>query len=510
MRERGKKMLIDKSVKSFESADAEVLIVGVSKNQNNISNWDKFVEFFGQPIEQWIKDGDIQTSEKAITKIPVFTSNTKVKRFIFVGLGNRKTLTPEVLREAFGHVGKALSKLKVSSMNIWVDSFETDEIPASDAVIMAAEGILMGSYKVENYKTTSNAVDVALENVSFITDKDIDEIVAGFEVGEIYASAVNEARTLINKPGNMLNSAKLADYAVELAEQYGFEVEILDKAQLEELGMGAILAVNKGSKEEPRMITLKYKATEKWEDVIGFVGKGVTFDTGGYSIKSKAGLVGMKGDMGGAAAVLGAMRIIGELRPNKNVIGVIGSTDNMISGDAFKPDDVITTFSGKTVEILNTDAEGRLVLADAVAYAKQQGANYLIDLATLTGGVITALGYDKTGALTNNKAFFDAFLEASIETGEFVWQLPLTENDKKRIRKSDVADLNNSPGRDGHMIFGGGFIGEFAGDTPWIHLDIAGTSDAFSEYDLGPKGGTGVMVRTLATFVERLAQEDLK
>lgn len=503
-------MYINKNIPNFDSVATDVLIVGVSKNQNNMANWDQFIEFFGQPIEQWIKDGDIQTTAKAITKIPVYSSKAKVKRLLFVGLGNRKTLTPDTLREAFGLVGKTLQKTRKVSMTLWVDSFETEEIPASDAVIMAAEGIMMGAYTVENYKTTSNVAEVALEEVNFITHQDIEEIAAGFEVGEIYATAVNEARSLINKPGNMLTSSKLAEYAVELAKQYDFEVEILDKAQLEELGMGAILAVNKGSKEEPRMITLKYQGAKNWEDVIGFVGKGVTFDTGGYSIKSKAGLVGMKGDMGGAAAVLGAMRIIGELRPNKNVMGVIGSTDNMISGGAFKPDDVITTYSGKTVEILNTDAEGRLVLADAVTYAKQQGANYLIDLATLTGGVITALGYDKTGALTNNQEFFDAFLKASAETGEFVWQLPLTENDKKRIRKSDIADLNNSPGSDGHMIFGGGFVGEFVGDTPWIHLDIAGTSDALSEYDLGPKGGTGVMVRTLATFVERLAQEDLK
>ncbi|RKJ48181.1 leucyl aminopeptidase, partial [Butyricicoccus sp. 1XD8-22] len=207
-------------------------------------------------------------------------------------------------------------------------------------------------------------------------------------------------------------------------------------------------------------------------------------------------------------AVLGAMRIVGELRPEQNVVAVIGATDNMISSKAMKPDDIITTYSGKTVEILNSDAEGRLVLADAVTYAKQHGANYLIDVATLTGGVITALGYDKTGALSNNEALFDAFIETSIETGEFVWGMPLTENDKKRIRKSDVADLNNSPGSDGHMIFAGGFVGEFVENTPWIHLDIAGTSESKTGHDLGPKGGTGVMVRTLATFIERFA--DLK
>ena len=248
----------------------------------------------------------------------------------------------------------------------------------------------------------------------------------------------------------------------------------------------------------------------QWEDVIGLVGKGVTYDTGGYSLKPRDGMVGMKGDMGGAAAVLGAMDIIGETRPAKNVIAVIAATDNMVSGEAFKPDDVITSLSGKTIEVLNTDAEGRLVLADAVTYALQSGADYIIDVATLTGGVIVALGTDKTGALTNDETFFEEFLGASVETGEFVWRLPLTENDKKRLRKSDVADLNNSPGRDGHMIFGGGFVGEFVGNIPWIHLDIAGTSDAASAHDLGPKGATGVMVRTLATVVERMADANIE
>lgn len=241
--------------------------------------------------------------------------------------------------------------------------------------------------------------------------------------------------------------------------------------------------------------------------MLGLVGKGVTYDTGGYSLKPKDGMVGMKGDMGGAAAVLGAMRVIAQLKPAKNVVAVIGSTDNMVSADAIKPDDVITMYNGKTVEVLNTDAEGRLVLADAVVYAQQQGANAIVDVATLTGGVIIALGMDKTGALTNDDELFETLLEASIDTDEFIWRLPLTENDKKRIRKSNVADYNNSPGRDGHMIFGGGFVGEFVGDMPWIHLDIAGTSEAKSASPIGQAGGTGVMVRTLAAFVEELAEK---
>lgn len=501
-------MKATKEPKKFEEISTELLIVGVQKNCDHIKGWKDFVSFYGTQVEDWIRSGDIDTNLKQFTKIPVLGDHKSLKRVLFVGLGDTKKLTEDSLRETFGLVGKELTKLKANEVTVWLESFTADPIDEETVAFLFAEGVGLGSYQIPHYKTSSNAVDSYLDEVHFVTSYDMDEITASFEVGRIYAEAVNEARSLINLPPNMLTATKLAEYAEQLAKQYGFEIEILTKADLIRLGMGGILAVNQGSTEEPRLITIKYQAKDNWEDVIGLVGKGVTYDTGGYSLKPKASMVGMKGDMGGAAAVLGAMKIIGELRPNKNVVGVIGSTDNMISGDAFKPDDVITTYSGKTVEVLNTDAEGRLVLADAVTYAIQQGANSVIDIATLTGGVITALGYDKTGALTNNEEFYNDFLEASVETGEFVWRLPLTERDRNRIRKSDIADLNNSPGRDGHMIFGGGFVGEFVGDTPWIHLDIAGTSDALSSHDLGPKGGTGVMVRTLATFIERLSAEE--
>lgn len=486
---------------NLKTVEADILIVGVSEHQENLEGWKEFKEVYGEHHDEWLKDLDINTGVKKITKLPTTVSN--VKRILYVGLGNRKTLTPENLRAAFGLAGKELVKARVHTIAIWVDSLETADLAVSDAAILAMEGLKMGTFQVANYKTDNNLPDVTIEQVKVISAHDADAIIASLEVGEIYADGVNAARDLINLPGNILTATALANYAEQLANKYDFEIEVLNKAQLEEIGMGAILAVNKGSKEEPRLITIKYKPKDDWDDVVAFVGKGVTFDTGGYSIKSKAGIVGMKGDMGGAASVLGAMQIIGELRPDHNVMAVIGSTDNMIDGDAFKPDDVITTYSGKTVEILNTDAEGRLVLADAVAYAKQQGATSIINLATLTGGVITALGFDKTGALTNNMEFYNEFHKATEETDEFTWLMPLTENDKKRIRKSDVADLNNSPGSDGHMIFGGGFIGEFVGNTPWIHLDIAGPSDAMAPHDLGPKGGTGVMVRTLATYIAR-------
>ena len=495
-------MKIETIAQTFDTQTSETLIIGVQKHREQMKNWSAFSEFYGETVDAWLRAGEISTDLKKITKLPYAGPQASLKRVYFVGLGERKNITADDLREVFACIGKELKAAKIGNVALWVESFTTDTLEETEVAYLAGEGLNLGFYSVQNYKTTSNEADVYFDQIQFVTEAAMEDVVANFEVGKIYADAVNEARTLINLPPNLLTATDLANYAIELANQYDLEIEVLNKAQIEELGMGGILAVNKGSVEEPRIITIKYQGKQKWEDVIGFVGKGVTYDTGGYSLKPREGMVGMKGDMGGAAAVLGAMRIIGETRPKQNVVAVIGSTDNMVSGEAFKPDDVITMYNGKTVEVLNTDAEGRLVLADATTYAKQQGADYLIDVATLTGGVIVALGKDKTGALTNNEEFFEEFMGAAIETGEFVWRLPLTESDKKRIRKSDVADLNNSPGRDGHMIFGGGFVGEFAENTPWIHLDIAGTSDADAPHVLGPKGGTGVMVRTLATLVE--------
>jgi leucyl aminopeptidase len=486
------------------SIEAAILIVGLSRHPENCKGWSGFSERFNGKLEEWTKQ-DLSFDLHALVTYPTLSGS--IPRVLFVGLNDRKKLTEDDVRTAFGQIGKELLKKKIKHAAVYLDSFQNENITAEDAAYLAAEGLTMGSYRFDDYKTSSNEADVSLESLTLLTEEDAEEVQTSAFIGQVFGHSVNEARTLVNMPGNLLTATALADYAQELGETYGFETDILGKAELEELGMGAILAVNQGSVEEPRLIVLKYKATAAFENPLALVGKGITFDTGGYSLKPKDGIVGMKGDMGGAAAVLGAMKVIGELQPEKNVVAVIASTDNMVSGNAFKPDDVITSLSGKTIEILNTDAEGRLVLADSVTYAKQLGASHIIDVATLTGGVIVALGNDKTGALTNDEAFFETFMEAALETGEFVWRMPLTERDKKRIRKSDVADLNNSPGRDGHMIFGGGFVGEFAEETPWIHLDIAGTSHAASSHELGPQGGTGAMVRTLAMMVERMAEE---
>ncbi|TKC15465.1 leucyl aminopeptidase [Robertmurraya kyonggiensis] len=481
----------------------ECLVVGFydkpDKFSGSLSNLD---ELFQGQLTELVKSGDISAKKKSVSKIHTF-EKIGAKRLFFVGLGKEKEASFEILREAFGKVFKEIQSAKLEEVAVYLDSFTSETIEALDATHALGEALPLATYEFEGYKQKSNEPKKEIEKVIVLTEQDEEEIQAALAVGYVYGKGTNSARTLVNTPGNLLTATDMANYAKELGDKYGFEVEILEKEDMLKLGMGALLAVNQGSAEPPKMIVLKYQGKDEWKDVIGLVGKGITFDTGGYSIKTKDGIVGMKSDMGGAAAVLGAMEIIGELQPEQNVVAVIPSTDNMVSGTAFKPDDVITSMSGKTIEVLNTDAEGRLVLADAVTYAKHHGANYLVDIATLTGGVIVALGTETTGALTNDEAWFEQVLEASYEAGEPIWRLPLFENDIERVRSSKIADLNNSPGREGHAIMGGAFVGEFAEGTPWVHLDIAGTATTSKITDMGPSGATGVMTRTLALLVER-------
>ena len=488
-----------------ELVSHEAVIVALFEEENTSNFVQELDKAFEGQLKVLLEEKELSAKKKAISKVHSL-GKTTVKRYYFVGLGKKESYSTETLRASLSKAFKALKTAKVKDAAILLDSFVTDKLDAIDVAHIANEVYCLGTYDLQTYKTDKKE-SVELENFTVITAEDAKEIEAALTVGYVHGRATNSARTLVNMPPNVLTATKLAEYAVELAEKYDMDYKVLEKEEMEELGMGALLAVNQGSTEPPKMIALIYKGKEEWTDVIGFVGKGITYDTGGYSLKPREGMVGMKGDMGGAAAVLGAMEIIGELRPEQNVVAVIPSTDNVVSGTAFKPDDVITSMSGKTIEVLNTDAEGRLALADGITYAKKLGANYLVDVATLTGGVIVALGNHTTGAMTNNEALFEQVLEASMETDEPIWQLPIFERDKERVRNSKFADLNNSPGREGHAVMAGTFLGEFAEETPWVHLDIAGTSDTTSAHDLGPAGATGAMVRTLATLVDRFGEE---
>ncbi|TYR78711.1 leucyl aminopeptidase [Priestia megaterium] len=485
--------------------DTEALVIGIfHQNQPFKGLLEELNQAFDGHLMNLVKAGDIEVGEKKISIVHTL-GKTGAKRLFFVGLGRQKELTEETLKEAFGVLFKKVKATQFKEVTVALHTFVTDSIEEAKVARLLGEAQPLSTYEFEHYKKRPNVPDKQLESIKLISKNQ--EIKKELHTGYTYGKATNSARTLVNLPSNMLTATHLAQYAVELARKYGFEYEILEKADMETLGMGALLAVNQGSVEPPKMIVLKYKGKEEWEDVIGLVGKGITFDTGGYSIKSKAGIVGMKTDMGGAAAVLGAMEVIGETKPKQNVVAVIPSTDNVISATAFKPDDVITAMNGKTIEVLNTDAEGRLALADGLTYAKYHGARYLIDVATLTGGVIVALGTETTGAMTNDQAFFQQLVQISKMTGEPVWQLPITERDRKRVQNSKVADLNNSPGREGHAIMAGTFLEAFVENTPWIHLDIAGTATSTTERALSPAGGTGVMVRTLSMLVNEFKPE---
>lgn len=439
-------------------------------------------------VKALIQSADISTKTGEVSIVPTFEG--AIKRVLFVGLGQRNDLTTENMRRWFGKVTKQIRARSFTNVAVALDTFGKDKAK------LFAEAYEMATYEHPTYKSEPNPMKPDVTITLLGVDAEEEAL-----VGAAYGRGVNVARSLTMMPANILTSETLADYAVELAERHGFNHRILEKEEMEALGMGALLAVNQGSTIPPKLIVLEYRGAGD-EAPIAIVGKGITFDTGGYSIKPKDGIVGMKGDMGGAATVLGLFETLATTKPNVNVIGVIPSTDNMISGDAFKPDDVITAMSGKTIEVLNTDAEGRLVLADAVTFAKTYEPQAIIDVATLTGGVLVALGTEVTGCLTNDEALYGALEAASRETNELVWQMPYFDVFINQVRKSEVADLNNSPGRYGHMIFGGAFVGEFVGDTPWLHLDIAGTSERSAANDLGPKGPTGVMVRTLAAMLE--------
>lgn len=483
----------------------ETLIIGCFKNLDTKLNGllENLDEKLNGQLSLLIQEGEIDFNNKSINSIYTL-GRLGPKKLVIVGLGEEENFNQDNARDTFGSVFKSLKGNK-DTISILIESFTNKSLDVFNISRIFAEAFSMASYEFKGYKTKNNEEKNNFNEIIVYSELECNKVKSSLETGYIFGQATNSARNLVNIPSNLLTPSDIALYAKGLANQYDMSIEILEKDMLNQMGMGAFLAVNQGSSEPAKMIVIKYQGREDWEEVIGLIGKGVTFDTGGYSVKSKEGIVGMKSDMAGAAAVLGTLEIIGRTRPKQNVLVVIPTTDNLIGPNSFKPDDVITSMCGKTIEVLNTDAEGRLVLADAITYAKRQGAQFIIDVGTLTGGVITALGYEMTGAMTNNGKFFKQVLGASYYSGEPIWRLPITEKDKERVRNSRIADLNNSPGGAGHAIMGGAFLGEFAEETPWVHLDIAGTAVAYKPTDLNALGGTGVMVRTLAFLVNEFS-----
>ena len=467
------------------------LVVGVFSDTSHgiITQLDKALN---KRLSISLEEGLIPTNLKDIT--PIYPlGQIESKKVYIIGLGKSTEFTIEKCRQVLGQVAKAAKE----DVTILLETFDCKAVSINELATICAEAITLATYKMQTYKTEEKATTP----VNFFIHCD-SQITDDLNRGIVYGEATNSARQLLNEPGNKLTATDLANTIAKFAHENDLEVRIVEKDEMEQLGMGGILGVNRGSVEPPKMIIVKYQGTPRYENITALVGKGLTFDTGGYCLKPRAGMEAMKGDMGGAASAFGAFQVAVRLKLPVNLLLVIPSTDNMISGDAIKPGDILTTMSGKTVEVTNTDAEGRLILADGITFAKHLGASKIIDLATLTGAIVAALGGDTTGAFTNNQAFLNEFQKAADLTNEYMWQMPLFPRDQKALRNSDVADLNNAPiGKPG-AIMAAAFLKEFVEDTPWIHLDIAGTADSKSASDLGPKGGTGVMVRTIAKYLE--------
>ncbi|MHA6485373.1 leucyl aminopeptidase [Paenibacillus sp. strain BS8-2] len=383
------------------------------------------------------------------------------------------------------------------------------ELGASAVAQAITEGLLLALHERQPLKREETK-RFALKHVDLVSDGAAElgaaaDWEAGIARGRIVAESVAFARDLTNLPGNDLTPERLAFHAEELASEFDLEIEVIDEWTAAEQGMGALLAVGQGSVNPPRMIVIHYHGAPDAAETWGIVGKGVTFDTGGISLKRAPGMEEMISDMGGAAAVLGAVRAIAELKAEVNVIAVIPAAENMPSDRAYKPGDVLRTMSGYTVEVVNTDAEGRLVLADGVTTAIRRGATKLIDVATLTGAVMVALGYEATGAITNHDGLLQEVKAASIAAGERIWELPAYPEFRKALN-SDAADLKNGGGKYGGASTGGLFIGHFAEGLPWVHLDIGGTAWLERPRGWEPKGATGVMVRTLVELLAARAR----
>ncbi|HLK62377.1 MAG TPA: leucyl aminopeptidase [Bryobacteraceae bacterium] len=412
------------------------------------------------------------------------------RRVLLAGAGKSEKYHPAELRKAVGAAVRLLKSKSIKKIALLLDSASA----GADYVSAAVEGALVGDFDPDRHKTGNDKK--SLEEFLVVPSDGVTIPEFAVSRGRILGEAQNYARTLINEPPNLLTPSKMADAARQTAADCGLECDVLDRARMEELGMGALLGVAQGSAEPPALIVLHYKpAQSAFNAHLGLVGKGVTFDTGGISIKPADGMEKMKYDMAGGASMIGAMRAIAELQPALAVSAFVPCVENMPGSRAQRPGDIVTAMSGKTIEVINTDAEGRLILADALTYARRLGCTHMVDAATLTGAVAVALGHLNVGLFANDDAMRDRVLAAAKAEGERMWPLPL-EDDYKDYLKSAFADLANVGGRYGGAVTAAIFLREFAEDTPWVHLDIAGTAWIDEAKPFISKGPSGVAVRT--------------
>lgn len=499
-------MEINVAYGDITTQDVDAIVVNLFQDVTNPCGATGSVDqALGGAISLLIADGETTGKKEEITLIHTLGKMAPT-RVVVAGLGKQKELDPDVVRSMTGEVLRRLSRIgvkKVATIAHGAGIAGMDTVTSGQSI---AEGATLGLYRFDKYKSNKDQ-STEIEEVS-IVEHDADKtphLVQGVAEGTLLGEATNLCRDMGNEPGNYMTPTKMSEVALEVANEASLELEVLDRPRLRDIGLGAFLGVAQGSSEPPKLIILRYLGDPSNDtNSLGLLGKGITFDSGGISIKPASRMGEMKGDMAGGATVIAAMKAIGKLKPKINVTAIVPATENMPSGSAQRPGDVIRTMSGKTVEIDNTDAEGRLVLADAMSYARSLGLERLIDIATLTGAMSVALGVQATGAFGNDQELMDAVAEAARQTGERIWPMPTFDEYKSQFA-SDVADIKNTGGRAAGSITGAQFIGEFADGASWIHLDIAGTSRTNRTSGYNTKGATGVHVRTLVRLVQDLA-----
>jgi leucyl aminopeptidase len=489
---------------NFADANVDALAVAVFKDEKPSSGELKDLDkLTGGLVSDLIKAGEFkgETGDTALVRFAP-KGSVKASRLLLIGAGDKADYKVSDVAIVAGTAERFLRKRNLKSFAL-LPRFEGN---ATEIAQNAMQGVVTSQFELDKYKTRDKNGKAVDSFVLCIDGAKPAELKDGLARGQAIGESINLTRDLANEPPNILTPTEMAKRAQDMAKKVGLKCEILDEAKMEKMGMGSLLSVSRGSAQPAKLIVLRYtpaKSTAKKGELLGLVGKGITFDTGGISIKPAENMDAMKYDMTGGATVIGTMRAIALLKPTIPVIGVVAAVENMPGGNASRPSDVVTAMNGKTVEILNTDAEGRLILADAVHYTETQGATRIVDMATLTGAVIVALGDLNTGIMGNDQAFVDEVIECAKEAGEDFWQLPVSKDYSKGI-KSDIADIKNiGPRGKAGTIIGAVFIQEFVDKAKWAHLDIAGTAWADAAKPHQAKGPTGVAVRALLKLVEK-------
>lgn len=452
-------------------------------------------------VKETIEADEFKAKLGCVSILPTY-GKIPARKVVIVGLGKREEFDINAVRKVAAESLKACKGLKAKKVCSILHGAGVAELPVKSCAQALTEGALLANYSYEAYKSKKNEEDdqPKKEIEEFIIvecdEKKFKDIEKGIKIGELVSSATCLARDLASEPAMTCTPSKLAD----VARSFGLECNVYDKDEIAKMGMNSFLAVSQGSIQSPKFIELKYKPKAKSVKKIALVGKGITFDSGGLNLKPASGMLDMKKDMSGAAAVLGIMKVIKELKPKCEIVALIPACENMPSSTAYKQGDVLKAKNGKTIEVTNTDAEGRLILADALSYAVEQEPDEIIDIATLTGAVIHALGSAAASVMGNKQEFIDAFKSASADSGEKLWQLPLYDEYKEML-KSDLADILNSAAGGAGSSFGGIFLQEFVGKTTWLHLDIAGVAWSKAAKNEVCKGSTGFGVRTILYYL---------